>query len=72
MIQKSGVHQLRLVVEIPLFTIFFLTSQVVVWDCFQTTVPLEQKKLSTRWAPSQSLPKIPRTWPKIHGNFHWC
>ncbi len=29
MVQKSGVHQLRLVVEIPLFTRFWNTSQVV-------------------------------------------
>ena len=31
--QKSGDHQLRLVVEIPLFTRCY-TSQVVVWDFF--------------------------------------
>ena len=31
---KSGDHQLRLVVEIPLFTRFY-ASQVVVWDFFQ-------------------------------------
>ena len=34
MVQKSGDHQLRLVVDIPLFTRFWDTSQVVVWDFF--------------------------------------
>ena len=34
MVQKSGEHQLRLVVEIPSFTGFSYIQTVVVWDFF--------------------------------------
>ena len=45
--KKSGVHQLRLVVEIPLFTrvlfIYIYISQVVVWDFWTINSSLSEK-----------------------------
>ena len=64
MVQKSGVHQLRLVVYAGLLQGFY-TSQVVIWDFFQQQYhPLQSLNPPIETASYPTLLTTPRMWPQ--------